>query len=67
MSNIFVVEHLIKGHPTFDTIRGVEDISLDLFKDIQTMWVCDNEMEVEAVENELRRKHSKQHEEECGK
>jgi hypothetical protein len=65
--SIFIVEHSVKGFPMFDTVRGVEDIDLSMFSPITTMWVCDNEMEVEAVENELRRKHSKQHEEECGK
>jgi hypothetical protein len=53
----FVVEHIYKGYPMFETIRGVEDISLDLFDKVQTMWVCDSEEEVTAVENELRRKH----------
>ena len=53
----FIVEHIYKGYPMFETIRGVEDISLDMFDKVQTMWVCDSEEEVLAVENELRRKH----------
>jgi hypothetical protein len=53
----FVIEHIYKGYPMFETIRGVEDINLDLFDQFQTIWVCDNEEEVAAVENELRRKH----------
>jgi hypothetical protein len=53
----FVIEHIYKGYPMFETIRGVEDINLDLFDQFQTIWVCDNEEEVTAVENELRRKH----------
>lgn len=53
----FIVEHLVKGHPIFDTVTGVEDIDLTMFKDIQTLWVCDTPEEIAAVESELRRKH----------
>jgi len=65
--SIFIVEHIYKGFPMFETIRGVEDIDLSNFSNIQTMWVCDNEEEVMAVENELRRKQTKRNEMECGK
>lgn len=65
--SIFVVEHLHQGHPVFDTVTGVEDIDLTMFKDIQTLWVCEHQEEVLAIENELRRKHAKKHEMECGK
>lgn len=57
--SIFIVEHEVKGHPMFDTVRGVEDIDLTMFSPIKTLWVCDNEEEVSAVENELRRKHAR--------
>ena len=53
------MEHEVKGHPMFDTVRGVEDIDLTMFSPIKTLWVCDNEEEVTAVENELRRKHAR--------
>ena len=56
--SIFVVEHIYKGHPMFETITGVEDINLDLFEKLQTVWVCETDQEVKAVEEELRRKHS---------
>ena len=55
----FIVEHEVKGHLMFDTISGVEDIDLSMFKDIKTLWVCDTKEEIEAVENELRRKHAR--------
>jgi hypothetical protein len=54
----FVVEHIYKGYPVFETITGVEDINLDLFEKLQTVWVCESDEEVKAVEEELRRKHS---------
>jgi hypothetical protein len=65
--SVFIVEHIYKGYPMFDTVSGVEDIDLSMFKDIQTLWVCDYPEEVIAIENELRRKHAKKHEVECGK
>jgi hypothetical protein len=55
----FIVEHLHNGYPMFDTVTGVEDIDLTMFKNIQTLWVCDNPHEIETVENELRKKHAR--------
>lgn len=55
----FIVEHEVKGHAMFDTITGVEDIDLSMFKDIKTLWVCDTKEEIETIENELRRKHAR--------
>lgn len=55
----FIIEHEVKGYPMFDTITGVEDIDLTMFKDIKTLWVCDSKEEIEAIENELRRKHAR--------
>lgn len=55
----YIVEHLVKGHPVFDTVQGVEDIDLTMFKDIQTLWVCDTPEEIEAIESELRGKHAR--------
>ena len=55
----FIVEHKVKGYPMFDTIQGVEDIDLTMFKEIETLWVCDTPEEILAVESELRRKHAR--------
>jgi hypothetical protein len=55
----FIVEHKVKGYSMFDTIQGVEDIDMSMFKDIITLWVCDLPEEVEAIENELRKKHAR--------
>jgi hypothetical protein len=55
----FIVEHEYKGYPLFETITGVEDIDLSLFDKVLTMWVCDSPEEINAVENELRRKHAR--------
>ena len=55
----FVIEHLVKGYPMFDTVTGVEDIDTSLFNDIQTLWVCETPEEIEVIENELRKKHAR--------
>jgi hypothetical protein len=59
MNNIFVVEHLVKGFPIVDTVRGVEDIDLSMFTDIVTLWVCGNEEEVAVIEQDLKDKHDR--------
>ena len=43
----------------FDTIQGVEDIDLTMFKDIVTLWVCDHPEEIATIETELRAKHAR--------
>jgi hypothetical protein len=55
----FVVEHKYKGHPVIETIAGVEDIDVSQYAELQTLWMCENEIEVKAVESELRRKHDR--------
>jgi hypothetical protein len=55
----FIIEHEVKGYIVIDTVRGMEDIDLSMFSPIKTLWVCDNEEEVTAVENELRRKNAR--------
>lgn len=55
----FVVEHKYKGYPVVETIAGVEDIDMNNYPELQTLWMCENEIEVKAVENELRRKHAR--------
>lgn len=55
----FIVEHIHNGYPMFDSVTGVEDIDLTMFKNVQTLWVCDTPEEIAAVENELRRKHER--------
>lgn len=57
--SIFIVEHEVKGYPLVDVVRGVEDIDLSMFSPIKTLWVCDNEAEVMAVEKELKEKHAR--------
>lgn len=55
----FVVEHKYNGYPVIETIAGVEDIDMSRYPELQTLWRCKNEIEVQAVESELRRKHGR--------
>lgn len=54
----FIVEYLKDNAPAFDSVTGSEDIDLSMFNNVQTLWVCDTQEEILAVENELRRKHA---------
>lgn len=51
----FIVEHNYKGSYVMETIAGVEDIDISLYKDLLGIWVCDSPEEVKAVEEELRK------------
>lgn len=51
----FIVEHRIKGNYVMETIAGVEDIDMSIYKDLLGVWVCDSVEETRAMENELRR------------
>ena len=55
----FVVEHKYNGYPVIETIAGVEDIDISQYPELQTLWMCENQIEVQAVESELRRKHGR--------
>jgi hypothetical protein len=55
MMSTFIVEHKYKGKYVMETIAGVEDIDLGMYKDLLGIWVCDTPEEVKAVENELKR------------
>jgi hypothetical protein len=51
----FIVEHRIKGNYVMETISGVEDIDMSMYKDLLGVWVCDSVEETRAMEDELRR------------
>jgi len=51
----FIVEHRIKGNYVMETIAGVEDIDMSMYKDLIGVWVCDSVEETRAMENELRK------------
>jgi len=51
----YIVEHRIKGNYVMETISGVEDIDMGMYKDLIGVWVCDSVEETRAMENELRR------------
>lgn len=51
----FIVEHRIKGNYVMETIAGVEDIDMSMYKDLLGVWVCESAEETRTMENELRR------------
>ncbi len=50
----FIVEHRIKGNYVMETIAGVEDIDMGMYKDLLGVWVCDSMEETRAMEKELK-------------
>jgi hypothetical protein len=50
----FIVEHRVKGSYVMDTLHGVEDIDVSMFKDIIGIWVCESMEECNTMEKELK-------------
>jgi hypothetical protein len=50
----FIVEHRIKGNYVMETIAGVEDIDMGMYKELLGVWVCDSMEEVNAMEKQLK-------------
>lgn len=50
----FIVEHRIKGNYVMETIAGVEDIDMSMYKDLLGVWVCDSMEEANTMEKELK-------------
>lgn len=49
----FIVEHRLKGNYVMETISGVEDIDMSMYKDVIGIWVCDSIEETRIMEKEL--------------
>lgn len=50
----YIVEHRIKGNYVMETISGVEDIDMSMYKDLIGVWVCDSIEETRVMEKELK-------------
>lgn len=50
----FIVEHKIKGNYVMETITGIEDIDVSMFKDLLGIWVCDSMEETLIMEKQLK-------------
>lgn len=50
----YIVEHRIKGNYVMETISGVEDIDMSMYKDLIGVWVCDSIEETRTMEKELK-------------
>ena len=63
----YIVEHRIKGNYVRETIAGVEDIDMSMYKDLIGVWVCDTFDEMHIMEKELRALRNRGADPECGK
>lgn len=50
----FIIEHKRDNYYVMETISGVEDIDMSLYKDLMGVWVCDSLEECNAVQKELK-------------
>lgn len=50
----FIVEHRLKGHYVMETVTGVEDIDLSMYKDLLGIWVCDTMEEINIMEKQIK-------------
>jgi hypothetical protein len=50
----FIVEHKYKGEYIMETIMGVEDIDMSMYKDLLGVWVCDSINEVKIMEEQIK-------------
>lgn len=50
----YIVEHRIKGNYVMETITGVEDIDISMYKDLLGIWVCDSMEEANIMEKQLK-------------
>lgn len=50
----FIVEHKRDGHYIMETVSGVEDIDMSMYKHLLGVWVCDSWEECNVVQKELK-------------
>jgi hypothetical protein len=50
----FIVEHKYNGEYIMETIMGVEDIDMSMYKHLLGLWVCDSVDEVKTMQKQLQ-------------
>jgi hypothetical protein len=50
----YIIEHNYNGHYVMETISGVEDIDMSMYKDILGIWVCDSSEELRVMEKQIK-------------
>ena len=50
----YIVEHNYNGRYVMETICGVEDIDMTMYKDLLGVWVCDSQEELKIMEKHLK-------------
>tara|TARA_R110000868_G_scaffold801_1_gene5915 strand:+ start:3094 stop:3288 length:195 start_codon:yes stop_codon:yes gene_type:complete len=50
----YIVEHRYKGNYVMETISGVEDLDISMYKDLLGVWVCESQEELQVMEKQIR-------------
>jgi hypothetical protein len=50
----YIIEHKYNGHYVMETISGVEDVDMSMYKDILGIWVCDSQEELRVMEKQIK-------------
>ena len=50
----YIVEHNYNGRYVMETICGVEDIDMSMYKDLLGVWVCDSQEELKIMEKQIK-------------
>lgn len=50
----YIVEHRYHGHYVMETITGVEDIDISMYKDLLGVWVCESAEELQIMEKQIK-------------
>ena len=50
----FIVEHRLKGNYVMETVCGVEDIDVSMYRDLLGIWVCDSMEETSIMEKQIK-------------
>jgi hypothetical protein len=50
----YIVEHRVKGNYVMETITGVEDIDISMYKDLLGVWVCESSEELQIMEKQIK-------------
>ena len=50
----YIVEHRYKGNYVMETISGVEDLDISMYKDLLGVWVCESLEELQVMEKQIK-------------
>lgn len=50
----YIIEHNYNGSYVMETICGVEDIDMSMYKNLLGVWICDSREELQIMEKKLK-------------